>query len=719
MIRYKLQYLTQPIYGFFLSVILLFTALYITEKEYTQEKVLKRTVYCIQQIVNQQVIDSKTLFKIFAQKKKLKWPPLQPYLSHLQSNIVVFKNDSLVYWDNNHFPIEKLMLLPSGKSRYVFTESSRVIALKTQKKNFTFIVFRLLKDKDLPVGVKLLPYKTGNHTKNDDLKKLGITIATTPPFYPLYITALLLLCYTLAFYFAAEFILQFFLKKTEPDNKLQQTKHSIYLITTFFILRIIQYWTGYPEPLNTSIWTTVKITNIFLLRNLSDLLLDAIVIIELFKWLRNSWRQKKESFRKLPNIQLLLNVVILLLLPLALFALSADIFQSDGIIPMNIQNSYLTVAVLWKLIILFLINLTLYIWMAEVTDLFKRRKVSYALVMVLLTFLSILIGVTIPVNHFHLIVAYTLTSSTISIIWYVPRKSKPFFHSIIIIFIFSLTVAFLLNRNQRLSEEAHQQYAANMLTQKQDPYLEYLLGYKAQAITKDKKLTQLIEGNRPKKEEVISRYLNNQYFGGFLRSYTKQVTLCEPGQQLEIQPDNKIISCNTYFHMLAGKTVDSTRNFKLSRIKSNNESIYYLARFHFLNGKKPINLYIEFFTTRIPKGLGYPELLKNDARGSMHRQEYSFAYYQAGKLEYKFGDFLYPIDYSEFRNAPLKTFFNKDQYTHYILSLPGKEKLIVSRPKQTLSEWLLPFSIHYILSAILLIGYIVLRYGREIKKNFQ
>ena len=75
--------------------------------------------------------------------------------------------------------------------------------------------------------------------------------------------------------------------------------------------------------------------------------------------------------------------------------------------------------------------------------------------------------------------------------------------------------------------------------------------------------------------------------------------------------------------------------------------------------------------------------------------------------------------FRSFKNVPERKFFTKDAYKHFLLPVSKKEILIVSRPQLNLSGWLLPFSLLFILSGIVLLIYTSFTYGKQILETFR
>ncbi len=710
-----------PLYtvGFFLILLAFYGLRYIAERNYRPETLVKKTQNIIYRLGNQGVTTQNKVFDFLHQKKGDTWIRLSTYLSNIQGDIIVKRSDSIIYWNNNQIPADQLSTMSNKKMKIIFSGNKPYVGLKLVQQNYTIGIFFPLTKKILPYGVKIENHLTTG--KNEyPLKYLKITLKISSGEMPPPLRTLLFFIYTAIIFYLA-IILALIYK--ELENRIA-VRYSYLMLFSFFtdliILRGIQYYFGFPEIFKNSFWLSGQITSLPGFRSPGDLVLNLILFcVGLYMLLRYFKKQQslwgKHAWLKLLPIQL-----ILFSLPVVLYIILEGILQNGGLIIFP-ENVYFSTTGVARLFLLLLVNLLMYLWIDGFLSYFKRKGTSFWQIIATLTLVASLFPLFLGVEKAIILLAYILCVMLMVIIWFLERSKKPYFHSILTILILSLSAAYLLNVNEQENRNAHQRFTANMLTQKQDPYLQYLLKSQSKEILNDTNIIKIIMSEKEGKEHRITHYLNKKYFHGMLSSYSRQVTLCEPGQQLEIQPDNKVVGCNAFFKQLQGKIVDTSTNFKLSLVNNTSESIYYLAQFHYpdlVRGKGGVNLYIEFYTNIIPKGLGYPELLQAAGAGELHLSGYSFAFYEQGKLEYKFGDFLYPIDISDLKNAPLRQFFRKDGYTHYMLPVNKKEVLLVSRLRQTISGWLLPFSLLFILSGFFLLLYITIKFGKQILETF-
>ncbi len=715
------SFLKFPIYagGFFLLLLAFYGLKYMAPKKYCPESKVKITKSIVYNTGIQCVNTTNGLFQFLGRKKNVSWREFNTQPFDKQAGIIIEDHKKPIYWNNNKIPASRLSSMKEGKVSVIFFGNRIYVGEKTTRKGITAGVFFQLSKKQLPYGVKI-----ENHPlleKNEYfLPEWNITLKIPPNVLPPKILSLLFFLFVALILFFVLLILQLYKKLLHHVSASYSHLAFLLFLITLLIIRGVQYHFGFPGILKGSYWVSGQITHLPTLKTPGDLfisfLLFCIGLVTLLQYFRSvQTRWKKHILLKFILLQL-----VFFSIPVALYSITEGILQNGGIVLFP-ENIYFNTGGVVRLLIMIVINILLYLWADGFLYFYKRKGISFSQHIVFLTLIGIVLWAAGGNTKMVVVFTYVLLSALSFIFWFIRREKKPYFHSILIIFLLSFSAGYFLNNNEQENRNERQRFTANLLTQKQDPFLQYLIRGQANTILSDTNIIHIIKSNKENREQLIAQYLNKRYFRGMLSSYSKQVTLCEPEQQLEIQPDNKVVGCDAFFKQLKGKTVDSLARYELSLVNNTSESIYYLARFHYSNlpdRKDGINLYVEFYTNIIPKGLGYPELLEDGRTKGLHLSGYSFAFYKQGKLEYKFGDFLYPVDISDFRNMPERRFFNKAGYTHYMLKDRNNEILFVSRIQQTVSGWLLPFSLLFIASGLLLLLFIFFKYGRQIPETF-
>ena len=274
-----------------------------------------------------------------------------------------------------------------------------------------------------------------------------------------------------------------------------------------------------------------------------------------------------------------------------------------------------------------------------------------------------------------------------------------------IIFIFSFYVTIVLIRlyqeKEKKSREVLIENLSFRLVREEDPVAEmYLKGIES-AIQSDKTIIDLLR-NEEFSPNDITKYIEKNYFVGYLSRYELQVVPCWEGGDLIIEETGETFNCYNYFDELIseiGDSVYASQNFFF--LDNDNGSVTYMGLFNYFDEDihNRVNLYIEMNSKPIFVGLGYPELLKSEKDQMVFEvaQEYSYAKYVNGQLAKQFGYFEYDIRSDLFERDEGQKYYVKSNNESHLVYRPEDSVLIVlSRPTLSVSNIIIGFSIFFI-----------------------
>jgi signal transduction histidine kinase len=263
--------------------------------------------------------------------------------------------------------------------------------------------------------------------------------------------------------------------------------------------------------------------------------------------------------------------------------------------------------------------------------------------------------------------------------------------------------------NQALHQKTRQlqEFTATMLAQKNDPLMEYQLSSTLKKMKADLKLMELTQSPSLVSTDTIENYINTKYIGSDFNSYNIQITICDSTDFLDIPDQNDFISCYQFFKDLVNNSGNLVQDSLLYNITTSTENIYYLGQINFANNK---TIFLEFVSSYVPEGLGYPELIIDQKAQTFNLTNTSYARYFNQTLGYKFGDYKYPILMPPISNNEEKSgYYYSNGYQHYTIHINDNETITVSVPTKTVSEILFPFSILFLLFTIsVAIGYLLI-----------
>ncbi len=287
-----------------------------------------------------------------------------------------------------------------------------------------------------------------------------------------------------------------------------------------------------------------------------------------------------------------------------------------------------------------------------------------------------------------------------------PTNQNRFVFFILTMVLFSgLLTTMYYHLSQRKSD-SEQKLTAFKLGLEKDPMFEFLYADIAEKIGNDTLLQRIVysvDSTIENVDQLVYNHFKNNYLVGYIERYSTEITVCSQFENLNIQPENYVISCDKYFADIIENTGIPTDDPSLFYIEDNSQGTYYISKLTIpqrIETGESATIFLEFYFKYIPEGLGYPELLVDERKGfSVDFTNISFAKYQGDILVYKFGDFLYPARLNDFGSAR-QGFTEKMDYRHYTYTIDADRTLVVSKPTMSLSERIALFSLFFLLLLI-------------------
>ncbi len=247
------------------------------------------------------------------------------------------------------------------------------------------------------------------------------------------------------------------------------------------------------------------------------------------------------------------------------------------------------------------------------------------------------------------------------------------------------------------------------LSNERDPIAEYLVSEIRQRISADTLLQKLLHPPLPsaQQEDAIISHIAGNYFSAYWNRYDLKFTLCYPGEVLNIViPDNLIVDCSDYFGELVQQVGKPTISENLYFLDYGTGSVNYLAVISF-GGKDSLSaspvLYVDITSKRIPKGLGYPELLiSRESRLAPDLNKYSWAFYEKRSLMRSFGKYPYALslDAHEAANDQFGQ-FESNGYSHLYYRSDKDNIMLISLKIPELLDNISPFTLFCLITSLL------------------
>jgi two-component system, NtrC family, nitrogen regulation sensor histidine kinase NtrY len=271
----------------------------------------------------------------------------------------------------------------------------------------------------------------------------------------------------------------------------------------------------------------------------------------------------------------------------------------------------------------------------------------------------------------------------------------------------------MLNHYNDIAEKEKRNLLAVRLGIERDPIAEMLFAKHEDDLMNDPFLS-----HGEQSEDSIANYLRRKYFGESWNNYIVQVTVCTPRKTLNIQPQNYLVDCHSYFRDLIqdfGKPVSGNHFYFLDYGYGLRN---YLAIVPVGPIKKPDSVssvaYIEINSKLLFKDLGYPELLIDKSKANFPDiSGYSYAFYRNGKLIRSFGNADYSLDLDHALDHLPGTvhFYIRNGLDNYCYPINKSNLLIITRRDATFLDRIAPFSyLFFLLSIFSLLFFIVVRF---------
>lgn len=354
----------------------------------------------------------------------------------------------------------------------------------------------------------------------------------------------------------------------------------------------------------------------------------------------------------------------------------------------------------------------------------KAIAFKHLVLLILIYFVGLGVYIYFTSDYFNLVT--WLSFLAIFIYWsYVRIKAKPNFTAfVIVIVIFSVFATYYIrtkNFHKRIEES---KVLALNLAREQDPVAEIILAEMIQSMPNDTTITHELMREDFDFDNFI-KYINQNYFTGYLKRYIFQLTICNKYDSLQVDnnPDN-ISYCYGFFDQLISKSTMDINVKGLYFLRTNQGEINYFLKIPIplKNGWDDVTLFFELSTKPNYEVLGYPELLlEKPIKQNEIQEKANYAKYINNRLVKQNGEFPYSYtrDFYGYKNVEF-AFFQSENYDHILYNPDESNTLIISYPTVNFYNILISFTyiFLFLLIQISLLLLFVNRLANLIEINF-
>lgn len=324
-----------------------------------------------------------------------------------------------------------------------------------------------------------------------------------------------------------------------------------------------------------------------------------------------------------------------------------------------------------------------------------RKNVDYSFFFLQLLIISVVLGFLLlkldPTGNLRLNLFFTIIAA--ACFW--ANKSRAIKHRFSLVVLFVLVYSlFAINTlipfNEKKQRKVQELMSLN-LSVEHDPLAELFLRDIDKQLKTD---TLFLELLWPPYNDAFD-YISRKYFGGYMREYEFQFTICSPVDSVMVHPENVLQPCYPFFNEMIEQSGSQITGTNFHFLDNMNGRITYMGRYVIKpdNGGHELAFFIELNSKLLSEGTGFPELLlpshsiENKIKG-----DFSFAKYNNNELVDRGGEYLYALTAKSYNlpNAELG-FARWDGHEHCIYRLENNNFILVSRPLPNMYNYLLSF----------------------------
>ncbi len=679
------------------------------------------------------------VIEILDGEEKKFWPRFERLLNEHQIYAQIYRNDTLLFWNNSLISNKEIHPEIEAESFISHLQTGWYLTQYQKYNNYTIFLFKEIKS-EYSVSNSYLPVEIQSTFSSYENIRLTLDTLSTKRIIrnrnnnavlgiiiqrPIALSnssiILLFSLYILIYLVFLSWISRLYMHLNVHYNKT-------YLLYLFFvldviILRSLDYYFDFPAILKTSFLFETNPLGFPGFSSIGDLIMNVILIlyvtVRMFRMRGNKSNtvEKQQTAKRSLLVLVFLWVVSISVFYFIFYIVSQLPYTSHfGTLFNNIGG----IGYLFSIVILLIALLLTIVSLSQYFVVTKNILFGYILFTLLLSALALLSFY----NESFLLIIPTVFLLLIVLLLFFNRDRRGISTEkyLLILVIISAAAALIINRADSKTRDTHQLQAIAYLAHTHETELELAYTKIYKKIRKDTVVQNIVASSAFNKEDELAWYLQEKYFSDFWKKYDIQLTICAKEEQLEIQPENILINCNDYFLGLINDFGEETDDPTLFLLNADPESIYYLGDLEFENIDDSLEIqhvYIEFFYTIVPKGLGYPELLVDQKFSNVDLTAYSFARYENDKLVYKFGNFAYHTNFQFLKTFPTKTLFNFLKFRHYQLETNPGNYLVVSRPNTLLTEKISTFSILFIILGFTFFATVLFLFGRKSESVFR
>ncbi len=288
-------------------------------------------------------------------------------------------------------------------------------------------------------------------------------------------------------------------------------------------------------------------------------------------------------------------------------------------------------------------------------------------------------------------------------------KGKQYFaYGVVLLFLFSVYVSVNLQEFYDIKEKQERELFANQLASDQDITTEVEYLSLAPKIQEDVYLKKLLNDPNGAGVSEFKDAMERKFFNGFWERYEIEFFFFnakrEPVIQYKNVPGSRLSTLESIISKHSARSEIDSNIFFIKDFTS--QYCYIIRQPVFAEDSTQALLFCGLKSKRIPEKIGFPRLLiSSNAKVFESLEDYSIAKYYNGKLVSHNGKFSYPSrDAGLTKNiSNISGYFNSDGYNHYLFRRTERDSVVLSRQNHSTIQFFTSFSYLFSFYALFLL----------------
>lgn len=391
-------------------------------------------------------------------------------------------------------------------------------------------------------------------------------------------------------------------------------------------------------------------------------------------------------------------------------------FEINNIFSLNLLSGIWILSIIMILFCFFLLTHRLIRYLHSEISILPRFHYFGIAVSLLIYFLITIDWLTILVAVFVLVYLWMLYKNILPANNF---QKLRFRQTIPFLLLFSIALSLLLNFLNEKKEKTNRQILAVKLAKERDPVFEYVFTNSCNEVATDS-IAKNYFGLHIVSSEKLNEHLIANYLSGFFtKKYDIEIYTCDTsGDEFTMTKELEELKYFPNPHKTTFTFSETNNPYLFHFSEEKGSYVYYAKMPAYFENQLSGFLQIEFRPKKSLQANVYPELLLDEnVKSAFVAERYDYAIYKNGTLIDQQGTFSYNAALPRGRNKEKEfDFYPSPGFSHLIYHAPGSVAVMVSEKE---NSWLIPLALFSYVFLILLVFVLFLFFIFHAKKLFR